>query len=1073
MIEILSSPSAKLVNASILNSVKTLNDSAKEVYIVVPEMFTYTSEIQVMDYLDLESMINIKIISFQRMTEMVLSKDGGIKRQRIDDVGKALIIRKLMNENPDNFKLYKGMVDKDGFYSKLLNLIKEFKNSLIDPNTITEQAQYCETDLLKEKLEEISLIYSGLEYALKNKYVDNEDRLNQLLETLENSNIFENKNVFFWQFSSFSKLEYNIIKMLIKNKAKITIGLIFRETDKIDNDFKITEKTKNEIEKISMECKVDYFEEELKGDLVPPEYKCIIGSSIEEEVSNVAGKIRLLIDKNVKLNDIAMIYSQEEYKTQVKRVFNEYKMPVLINDKESLITTAVSSWIRNMLYVVIYGFKYENVIGFLKSCLNLFTSEEVQVFENYVLRKNIRGEMYFREKYFIDTNYISEEEEFIVKKIRLYIENGFKKLKSINKKQQPLIELIGEFFDALKSFQFIEMIDRFLDELEKEELFKEIEIVEQSYSAVVDIIDQMVDTLSEEKMTLQEFTSLLESGFKQKKIGAIPQGNNQIILSSLEEGLSGNYKWIFFLGANSEQMPRAKKVQGLLSDSELSEIKNIELNTRKILDLEECHNLYKVLAMAEDGFVFSYSKISIDGKKQKPSTYIKQYNADILMTKKTWESRLDPMLYSLGTIIRNYVEYEKITEDDIKLLAKNKKNKSLKSKMDIILKDESLDKEDFKISEAKARLIYKEPLELSVTRIHQMTKCEFAHFIKYGISPRERVVATIEPKELGSLLHSFVENFSEELKSTPQIVDDFTQEEVLKMADRLYQEKIDDFLDKESLESNRNNYLLGKLKRSAVTLGKLMIEQVKASEFNIYGQEVYFGKNSDLPEVNLSNNSYDAWIKGQIDRVDFFEQDGKKYIRIIDYKSSGKVFSLSDNYNLIDVQLMTYMAAALSGNENAKPGGAFYLPLIEKPLSVEDNEMDKIDEMRQESYKMDGLAISEEDILKKMDVNISNKKSNIKLKGRGGITEKTNLFSEQEFNGLISHIKKEIGTQLNSLFEGSVKINPYIKENSDTGCKFCNYRSICGLDAKLDKERLRKLVEFDVVSIKKKVGGGK
>lgn len=48
-------------------------------------------------------------------------------------------------------------------------------------------------------------------------------------------------------------------------------------------------------------------------------------------------------------------------------------------------------------------------------------------------------------------------------------------------------------------------------------------------------------------------------------------------------------------------------------------------------------------------------------------------------------------------------------------------------------------------------------------------------------------------------------------------------------------------------------------------------------------------------------------IKGSIDRVDRMERDGKAYLRVVDYKSGGKEFLLSDVLNGLNMQMLIYL----------------------------------------------------------------------------------------------------------------------------------------------------------------------
>lgn len=49
-------------------------------------------------------------------------------------------------------------------------------------------------------------------------------------------------------------------------------------------------------------------------------------------------------------------------------------------------------------------------------------------------------------------------------------------------------------------------------------------------------------------------------------------------------------------------------------------------------------------------------------------------------------------------------------------------------------------------------------------------------------------------------------------------------------------------------------------------------------------------------------------ISGKVDRVDFATVDGEAYIRVIDYKSSGKIFAVSDVINGLNMQMLIYLS---------------------------------------------------------------------------------------------------------------------------------------------------------------------
>ena len=72
-------------------------------------------------------------------------------------------------------------------------------------------------------------------------------------------------------------------------------------------------------------------------------------------------------------------------------------------------------------------------------------------------------------------------------------------------------------------------------------------------------------------------------------------------------------------------------------------------------------------------------------------------------------------------------------------------------------------------------------------------------------------------------------------------------------------------------------------------------------------------------------------IKGSIDRVDRMERDGKAYLRVVDYKSGGKEFLLSDVLNGLNMQMLIYLMCLWQNGAQrygeVVPAGILYMPV--------------------------------------------------------------------------------------------------------------------------------------------------
>ena len=66
-------------------------------------------------------------------------------------------------------------------------------------------------------------------------------------------------------------------------------------------------------------------------------------------------------------------------------------------------------------------------------------------------------------------------------------------------------------------------------------------------------------------------------------------------------------------------------------------------------------------------------------------------------------------------------------------------------------------------------------------------------------------------------------------------------------------------------------------------------------------------------------------MTGKIDRVDVYVSEGKRFIRIVDYKTSEHLFSLENLEKGSDVQLVLYLYAYFCSDTEASPYGANFV----------------------------------------------------------------------------------------------------------------------------------------------------
>ena len=56
----------------------------------------------------------------------------------------------------------------------------------------------------------------------------------------------------------------------------------------------------------------------------------------------------------------------------------------------------------------------------------------------------------------------------------------------------------------------------------------------QIYGILMDLLDKLVDLMGDEKLTIREYTEILEAGFAEARVGVIPPGVDQVMAGDME-----------------------------------------------------------------------------------------------------------------------------------------------------------------------------------------------------------------------------------------------------------------------------------------------------------------------------------------------------------------------------------------------------------------------------------------------------------------------------------------------------------------------------------------------------------
>ena len=181
-----------------------------------------------------------------------------------------------------------------------------------------------------------------------------------------------------------------------------------------------------------------------------------------------------------------------------------------------------------------------------------------------------------------------------------------------------------------------------------------------------------------------------------------------------------------------------------------------------------------------------------------------------------------------------------------------------------------------------------------------------------------------------------------------------------------------------------------------------------------------------------------------MDRVDLAEIDGEPYIRVIDYKSSGKPFEVSDVLNGLNMQMLIYLFTLVSNGKarygDAIPAGVLYMPAKAsaftaergKDLSKQGNPNDK---------KMQGFVLENADVIVAMEHDGDGVYIPARIDKDGNIKGKT--LDLRELSKLWDKVDENLVNMGEELHRGSIPALPAQGKNYKEICSKCEYWNIC------------------------------
>ena len=218
------------------------------VFIIVPDQFTMQTQADLVNMSPGKGIMNIEVLSFQRLAYRIFGETGGGRIPVMDDTGKNLILRTCAKAVEQDIPYLAGKLNKPGFIHEIKSAVSEFMQYGVDVEDVAELANYASASnrkTLARKLNDLGVIYSHFLEYIDGKYITTEGLMDVLAGEIYKSELMSDSVVIFDGFTGFTPIQNKVILALLKCCETVVITLCLEDAN-------LTEKVKDNTDRFML-----------------------------------------------------------------------------------------------------------------------------------------------------------------------------------------------------------------------------------------------------------------------------------------------------------------------------------------------------------------------------------------------------------------------------------------------------------------------------------------------------------------------------------------------------------------------------------------------------------------------------------------------------------------------------------------------------------------------------------------------------------------------------------------------------------------------------------------------------
>ena len=1076
-----------------------INNGMSKAIVLVPEQITLQTELDIVDTLELNGSFAIQVMSPAKLYSRIFEAAGEPEGIPIDERGRLLILGAAIRDIAADLNWYAGAAEKPGFVAKALSQISELKNAGLTPDDVADIASDTHDVALSAKLGDIAYIYSAYDAALQGRFIDSADRQRECLRRLEYADCLDGADIIMYGFDMITPPLERLAVALCKRAH--SLELIIAMPQKKDRDYNVYEAVALSLNRLAAAlhnaeepCEISYKQDSeqrteidfMRHELFAQPMQHIQGEPRTirlqalrdpfDEAMEIACQARELARNGMRWRDMAVISPyMDEYRHCLERAFELYQIPLFISHPRALAGEPLPRYVLAALRAISHGFRQEDVLDCLKSGFGL-TGRDAQLLENYIIQYGITGR-----KFLNPFKRGGAERVAIVETLRDKFFSPLYSLKLRLDAAQTMGDQASALFMLLEEQSALDLLKTRQQEILSSSTDSHAmrRIVEAAYASqvwnkLIGLIDQLYMLLGERQADTALLSDLVCSALECDEVHVLPQSGDAVAAGRLGDIKVGRVKVLFMSGM--QDTPPESDAQ-LLTDAERAGIEQsmhvfLGFNSKQ-KQLMENVDLMAALSNVERAIICSYSLSDFSGAGQRPNNVvIKLKNAFPDMKQRGLSDREHTLPLRMGSASAAREQIAPISrhgliDGSIPHVVQGTWAALYKlpgGNADIIERALMHEVKSNDLPRPLAQKLHHGLKTVSISRLEQHARCPFAEFVSYMLKPVENKKYELNPRDKGTFYHDALEEFTRRIVAGGGF-EEFTAQQLVDLMDNITLEmerKLSDEmpLNDDSLMRARSRDMVRTVKRAA----SAMARQMKGSAYGPSMFEISFGEAGELSLIMADGPLH---VNGRIDRVDLLESGDLRCLRVIDYKLGGKSASLSEMYYGLQLQLLTYLCAALNIKPGFEPAAALYFAVKDPVIDASALNSEQIERERVKLLRMSGLVVNDPRMI---ELTAARPEEAIPIRfTKDGTPAHTDwLVTHDELSLLMEHAKVLICSIASEIRRGVTDITPTIS-NGHTSCDYCDYKGICQFMPALPGARVRKLEKLSAQDVIEKI----